>query len=122
MPIRDEVANVIRLVKPRGGKRQADRAAGEVIDLTPIHRRDIEAVVRTIEMKAAAVATVVDMNVEAARQRNEQLMQGLVGVATALGATWDVVQVIDSFDVERDMDPALDERKVSALVRDLRQP
>ena len=53
--------------------------------------------------------TIVDMDVKASRHGDQELGQFLMGVTAPFGSAGDVVEVIDSLDLERDMPPALDE-------------
>src|SRR4051794_363993 len=72
-------------------------------------------------MEALTVDAVVDHHVEAARHRDQELMQALVGMAAALGAAGHVVEVVDALDPEVDVPVALDEGEIAARVLDLRE-
>ena len=71
-------------------------------------------------MKALTAATIVDLNVEATRQRDQHLTHRLVRVTPAFSPPWNVIEVIDALDVEGDVHPALDEGEIAALIVDLR--
>src|SRR5262245_27852994 len=60
------LAVVVLLVVALGGEGEADGTRGEVINLTPEHGRQVEAVIGTIQMKALLVFAVVHDHIEAA--------------------------------------------------------
>lgn len=76
----------------------------------------METNIRSIEGNHFVAFAVVKPDIEAARQWNEQLMQGPVGVTCPHGATGDIEEVVDSLDRERDMPSRLDETQVAARI------
>jgi hypothetical protein len=59
---------------------------------------------------ALLVVTVIKDDIETPGRGDDELLQGLVGVATAVGASRNVVEVEDPFDVEGNVSGAFDER------------
>ena len=70
-------------------------------------------------MHALLVLAIVQHHVKAAGHGNDELMQPLVGMPTALCPTGHVVKVIDALDVKGDVAATLDEGQVAAGIRDL---
>ena len=64
---------------------------------------------------------IVEMDVKGAGHRDDQLMQGLVSVTTAFGSARDVVQVVDTLDVERDVYLSFNECQIASGVVDPRK-
>lgn len=62
---------------------------------------------------------VVKYYVKAPGHRNDQLMQLLVAVTTALSAAGHVVEVVDPTDFKRDVIPTLNESQVTPRIRNL---
>ena len=67
-------------------------------------------------MEGTLLRSVVQMDVEAAGHGDNELVKVLVGVAAALRAAWNVVEIINAFEIKRDYTTALDDRKVSPVV------
>jgi len=72
-------------------------------------------------MKPFLIGAIVQHDIEATRHRDDELMQRLVSVTAALGTPWHVIQVIDSFKVERHVPSALHERQITPGIGDLGQ-
>ena len=72
-------------------------------------------------MEALLVFAVVSNDIEAAGHRNEKLVTLFEGVASAISATRNVVQVKDSFDLEGDVAIGFEEGKIAARIVDFRQ-
>lgn len=67
------VADVVVLFVRGRGEHHADRAGGEVDQLAPDHRRHVEADVGAVEADGSAADAVVEDDLEAARNRDQQL-------------------------------------------------
>ena len=65
-------------------------------------------------MKSTPFAPVIEHDVKTTGHRDDQLLQILVGVPSSFGAAWHIVQVIDSGDIERNVLPTFNERKITA--------
>ena len=69
-------------------------------------------------MKFRLGEAIIHGDVETSRERNEHLMEDFVSMTRAVGATRDVVQVVDSLYLERNMFAPFDKGKVPAWIRD----
>src|SRR5262249_49714954 len=81
----------------------------------------VEPVGCPIEVKGPLAIAVVELDVEAAGDRDHELLQPAMGMAAAHAAPWHVIDVVDALDVERDVAPALDEGQIPSSILDFRQ-
>ena len=65
--------------------------------------------------------SVIEDDVEASGQRDDALLQVVVGVAAARLAAGDVVEPVHALDVEGDLPATLDHGQVARGIRDLRE-
>jgi hypothetical protein len=71
-------------------------------------------------MKSLLVKPVVQDHVEAARHRDDHLMQVFMGMGSAVGPPRNVVGVVDPLDLKRKMISYLDKLQVTTSILDLR--
>ncbi len=76
----------------------------------------VQSVVAAVHMEDRLLTTVVQMNVERAGHRHDELLQSLVSVRPTLGAARHVVEVVNPLDVEGDMALSFDEGQVAARI------
>ena len=69
-------------------------------------------------MKALFLLAVIQDHIKTSRKRDDELMQILVCVATAVGSAGNVVKIINPLDVKGHMPPALDESKIASWITD----
>lgn len=69
-------------------------------------------------MKAAFFCAVVQNHIEASRKSNDELVEILVCMPAALGASGYVVKIIDAFDIEGDVPTAFNEGEIASRVVD----
>src|SRR5690349_21507470 len=115
------VAVVVGLVIGGGRQDQTDRPRREVVQLPPNHRPNVQAEIRPVEVKPFPPPAVVEHDVKAAGHGDQQLVQVLVSVPASLRPPWNVVEVVDAADVERDVVMPFNEREVAPRVGDLRE-
>src|SRR4051812_18720715 len=84
---------IVGFIEPLRSHSHADCAGREVVDVSPDHRRNVKAVIGTIQMEGFFGTTVIQRDIETARHRHEELLEDLVGVAGPMGATRDIVKV-----------------------------
>ena len=72
-------------------------------------------------MNHSTVGSVVDLDIEAARQANEELMLLPMGMRTAARRSRHVIEIEHALDGERDVFVALHESQVAPGIRDLGQ-
>src|SRR6185503_79514 len=102
------VPEVVFFVVALGRQRKANGSGREIIDLAPEHRRQMQAVVRAIEMETLLVFAVVNDDVKAAGHRDEKLMAFLQRMAGAVSSAGNVIQIKDTLDLKRDVPVALE--------------
>jgi hypothetical protein len=103
------------------GRREdhADSAGGEVVNVAPHHWADVESKIRTIQMKLVLVSsTIIKVDVKAARHCDDELVEFLVAVASTLGSTRNIIEIINSLDVEWNMASTFDKGQVSTRILD----
>ena len=88
----------------------ADGGGGEIIQFAPDHRADVYSVIGTVQMKALSLFTVIQNHIETSRERNDQLVQILVGMAAALSPAGNIVKVVNAFDFKGYVPPAFDKK------------
>ena len=66
-------------------------------------------------------ATVVKDHVETARNCNYQLLKLFMCVPAAFGTSWNIIQVVYSLDIERNVAAVLYECEITSRVRYFRQ-
>jgi hypothetical protein len=71
-------------------------------------------------MKSLLAPPVIKHDIEAPGYRDNQLIQIPVRMPPSLGPAWDIIQIIRSLDVERNMPPSLDKCQIPPRIRDLR--
>ena len=86
-----------------------------------MHGGEIQTHEGLVEVNTLSDLPVIDGDIKTARCGDDELVQCLVRVTAAIGAGRDIVDVVDTLDVERDMTMTLDERQVAARVLDFRQ-
>jgi len=67
-------------------------------------------------MVGFSIHAIVDMHVEAARHRHQDLLQGLVAMPGSGGAAGNVIEVINSADIERNLPAIFDKSQRAARV------
>lgn len=72
-------------------------------------------------MKAFFLSAIIQNHIKASRKRNDQLVQIFVGVPTALGATGNIIEIVNALDVKGHMPPALDEGEIAARIVESRK-
>ena len=113
------VAVIIVGIEVFGSQHEAHGARGEIADIAPDHGTEMETEIGTVQLVPDLFATVVEQDVEAAGEGDDELMQVSVGMTAAFGAGGDVVEVIDAADGEGDVTIFLDEGEVAARIGDL---
>lgn len=103
------------------GKNHADGALAEGVHLSPDHAADIKTFARIAQPVFSFFCTVVDLHAEAAGQSEDDLFQFLVRVAAALGIHRDIIEIINSGDIEGDMRATLNEGQIATWIVDLWQ-
>lgn len=71
-------------------------------------------------MVTLALIAIIQEDIETSGHRDNKLMQCLMSMPSTLRATWDIIQIINPLDLERDVPSALNERKVAARITNLR--
>ena len=112
---------VVVRVKQLRGKNKTNRSRREVVELSPHHRTNVKTEIGSIKVKPLRLESIVKHHIEAARHGNDQLLQTLVSVRTPIGTTGNVIRVIDSLNVERDMMVALNKGQISPGIRNFRK-
>ena len=72
-------------------------------------------------MKTSFAVTVVEHNIEASGHRNHELVQMSVCMPATIRSARYVIQVIDAFDIERDVAITFDKGQVAAPVLNFRK-
>lgn len=72
-------------------------------------------------MKAFLLSAVIQNHIKTSRKRDDQLVQIFVGVPTALRATGNVIEIVNTFDVKGHMPAALDEGEIAAGIVESRK-
>jgi hypothetical protein len=112
------IADIVVGIEVLGGEDEANGAGGEIADVAPDHGTEVEAEVGAIELVTDRFATVIEEDVEAAGEGDDELMEVFVGMAAAFGAARDVVEVVDATDWEGNVTVFLDEGEVAAGIGD----
>ncbi len=107
---------VVVFVEIIGCQNHAYGSRGKVVNLSPDHRTDVKAVVTAVHVHHFAFAAIVEVNIKRSRHCDNQLVQLLVCMTTSFRAARNIVKVIDSLNIERNMAPAFNEREVSSRV------
>lgn len=111
------VAVIIRFIVRQGRQRHADRARCEIVNHPPHHGADIKAETGPVEMEDLLVLSIVQLHVETAGHGNKNLVEFLVRMARPADTLRDVVQVINTQNIERDMRGILDKSEFPARAR-----
>jgi hypothetical protein len=72
-------------------------------------------------MESLFVTAVVEHDVESAGDGNDELIEVFVRMASPLGASRDIVEIVDALDVKGDVVATLNKSEVPPRVRDFRQ-
>src|SRR4051812_41214049 len=115
------VAEIVVLIIWSRRQHQPDGVRGEILELPPDCRPDMQAVIRAVEGNNLTIQAVVDLDVEAAGEGDDEFVKRAVGVAAAVLAGRHIVDPVNAQDRKRNVTQALDERQVSAVVLNLRQ-
>ena len=109
---------VVIFVVTVGRQNKAYRARRKIVDLTPDHPGNVDAVIATVEMKGPALAAVINVEIERTRHGDDQLLQLLVGMTAAFCAAGNVVKIIDALNVEGDVIVTFDKGQIPPRIID----
>lgn len=83
-------------------KNHAYCARREILDFTPSHGGDIQPLVGTVQLELLTCLTIVQNHVKTATGRKNQLTKLAMGVPPAGRSTGNIIQIINTLDIERD--------------------
>lgn len=115
------VADIVVLVVGMAGEDKADAVGREVLLGSPDARRDVDAAGGAVEQKGATFRTVVQDNLEAASNGDEELVALLMGMCATVFAGGHIVGVEDTADVEGHLCKGVQKSKTAARINDARQ-
>jgi len=115
------VTEVIRFVVWKRRENQTDGVRGEILEPPPDHRRNVQSVIGAVQRNDFSVCTIVELDVEAPGERDQELLELAVRVTASGFPARDVVDPVDAPDRERDMPLTLDEGEIAACVHDFRK-
>src|SRR6185369_6633961 len=97
------VTNIVGLIIGRRGERQHHRAGGEVDELVPHPGTDIEAEIRPLQPQRMAPAAVIDDDIAAARQRQQQKLELAMTMPATRVSGGHTVDIEDAANLEADL-------------------
>src|SRR5689334_542096 len=115
------IAEIILLVIRLGRKHQTHRAGGEVVDLPPEHGRQMQAIIRTVQLKSFLLLAVIYDHVKTSGHCDQELVTLLQRVSGTIRPAGDVIQIKDPLERERHVPLALEKGQIATGVRNLRQ-
>ena len=97
------VSNIIRLIISMASQNDADGVSGKIVQRAPCPRLGQITPVGARQMYCALLNPIVKMEVKTAGYGNENLREFAVRMPRTLGKLGNVVQIVNTFDVEGDM-------------------
>ena len=107
---------IVALVVRGGSQHHANGARGKVVYLSPDHRTDVKAVVRSIEMKSFLLTAIVQSDIETAGHGDNDLLESLMPMPRPRRSPRHVIQVVDALDFEWNVLAVLNKGQVSSRV------
>ena len=105
--------HIVVLVKVVGCQRQADRPRGEILQRAPDARHHQQPLIGTVERVGILIGAVIDCNVKAATDGNDELVAGVMAVAAALGAARHIIYIKCALDVKRQVHAIVHRRQIA---------
>src|SRR4051812_19786249 len=104
-----------------GSQNQTYRAGREILQLSPDHLWNVEAVVRSVQEETTLLAPIIQEYVETSRCSYQKLLKLLVRVPSSRFSAGHIVKVVHPSYLKRNMVEAFDEGEVTSPVADLRE-
>ena len=101
-------------------KNHTHRARREILDFTPMHRRNVQSMVGTVQREFLSTFSIIENDIETTACSDNELLQIPMGVTSTCRTARNVVKVIKTLDIERNVHATFDYAKVAALVVDNR--
>src|SRR2546421_12331795 len=114
------VSKIVGFAKSIGRQHKTHRADKKIIDQPPSAWHQVKTQIGTIQSDRGRASAVVQMKIEASRQRKKYLMKGLVGVSSPVSTARYIVDVVHARNLEWHMASPLDCGQIAAIVDNLR--
>jgi hypothetical protein len=112
------VTVIVILVIEVRGQDQAYRTRGEIYQFPPDHGTNIQSVIGTGKVITFFLRSVVQNDIKTSGHRDDELLEILVRVRTSLGIARDIIKIVYSLDIERDMVPTFNKSQVPPVITD----
>lgn len=99
-----------------GSQHQRNRPGREIIQFAPDHVRQVQSIIRAVQVVAYAGRPILEHHVKAAASGDNHLLKFFMRVACPLSAAGHIIQVIHALDVKGDVLPRLNGCQIAPAV------